>query len=95
MIAIASVGHRLDPEKPKHKAILEDLGVEVSPNEVGAYEDFYELTYEGEPLNLNEYATWIADTREIVSDIQSAEAVGSTEGEEFNSATHVIVMDDV
>ena len=46
---------------------------------------------------MNEYATWIADTREEIGDmmIQSAEAVGSTDEAEFTSSTHLIVMDDV
>ena len=32
---------------------------------VDAYEDFFELTHQGEALNLNEFATWIADTRDV------------------------------
>ena len=41
------------------------LGIVPAEKGIGAYEDFYELTHEGEPLNLNEYACWIADTRSV------------------------------
>ena len=54
-------------------------------NEDGEYENNFELTYEGEPLNLNESAAWIADTREVQEDLE----VGK-----FFSSTHVIVMND-
>ena len=55
----------LDPLTNAHKPIFHNLGVE-SPAEraVGVYEDFFELTHQGEALNLNEFAAWIADTRE-------------------------------
>ena len=48
---------------------MDPLGLEpYPPNGKGNYEDYYELTHEGEALNLNEYACWIADTRD--ADVQ-------------------------
>ena len=35
----------------------------ITPKKVGEYEDFFEMTSDGKPLNLNETAAWIADTR--------------------------------
>ena len=50
---------------PANKVLLKDLGVAPSkPGSVGHYEDFFEVTSEGEVVNLNEYSAWIADTRE-------------------------------
>ena len=65
-IGIISIGNRLDPMSVKHAPLLRNLGVQPPGKAIGDYEDFFELTHEGEPLNLNEYACWIADTREDV-----------------------------
>ena len=43
--------------------MCEEFGLEAPLKKLGAYEDFFELTCEGKPLNLNETATWIADTK--------------------------------
>ena len=98
-VAIVSVGHRLDPSTPKHRALLEAVGAPASSNEVGALEGFYELTCDGEPLNLNEYGTWIADPRVGSADsVLLSEALGRGEGDSggpgLASSTHVIVMND-
>ena len=68
-IGIINIGHVIDPVgKPKDKAILEKIGVETSFKGIGNYEPFFELTKDGEAINLNEYACWIADTRKSPSD---------------------------
>ena len=85
VIAIISVGHSMDSFFPRDKPLYAELGLEAPPDKVGAYENIFELTYEGEPLNLNESATWIADTREVQ---------GATFSDKFSSSTHVIVMND-
>ena len=63
-IAIVNIGNRIDPLHAHHKPILAGIGVPPAGKKIGDYEDFYELTKEGECLNLNEYAAYIADTRE-------------------------------
>ena len=85
VIAIVCIGHSMDPFFPRDKPLFNELGLDAQPDKVGAFENIYELTYEGEPLSLNESATWIADTRE---------AQGATFSEKFFSSTHVIVMND-
>jgi hypothetical protein len=63
-IAIINIGNRIDPFAAPHKPLLSALGIQPSGKKIGDYEDFYELTKEGDVLNLNEYAAYIADTRE-------------------------------
>ena len=40
------------------------MGLESTVKARGEYEDYFELTCEGEPMNLNEAAAWIVDNRE-------------------------------
>ena len=56
---------------------------------IGEYEDYFELTCEGEPMNLNEAAAWIVDNREPLE--ESKEPLQDA----FKSSTHVLVIDDV
>ena len=51
----------------------------------GDYEAFYELTFQGEPLNLNESAAWIANTRTDDKERKN---------ESFHGSTHVMIMND-
>ena len=103
-IAIINIGSHIDPFQQNHKEILDSIGVAPGGKKIGDYEDFFELTREGEALNLNEYATYIADTRETtVQKAYIAKMMGpkSQGGQElsadkvvFKSSVHVIVMDD-
>ena len=63
-IFIINIGHVIDPLNPRHKHLCNEIGLEATKKEIGAYEDFYELTCDGEPLNLNEIGMDIVDTRE-------------------------------
>ena len=59
---IIYVGFSVDPNK--HHYILKDKGFVLDQyKNKGDYEAFYELTNQGEVINLNEYCAWIADTR--------------------------------
>ena len=62
-IAIINIGSCIDPILPNHKNLLKDRGVDLAPRRIFEYEDYFELTCNGEVLNLNEYACLIADTR--------------------------------
>ena len=62
-IAIINIGNRIDPFAAPHKPLLSAIGVPPAGKKIGDYEDFYELTKEGDVLNLNEWAAHIADTR--------------------------------
>ena len=65
-IAIIHIGFTLDPKIDDGEDLLTKLNVELSENKgEDVYEQLYELTHLGEVLNLNEYAAWITDTREI------------------------------
>ena len=61
-IVIVNVGHCYDPADSVFRNLNDEFELDDEQGE-GCYERFYELTYEGEPLNLNEYAVQIADTR--------------------------------
>ena len=63
-LMIINIGNRIDPFAAPHKPLLAALGVEPTGKNIGDYDDFYELTKDGDVLNLNEYAAYIADTRE-------------------------------
>ena len=62
------------------------------------------MTKQGEAINLNEYAAWIADTREtraykayaneIMSNSQSKGITMTADDVPFKSRTHVIVASD-
>lgn len=62
-IAIINIGHCVDPMYQIHANLLKKFGFERPPEGQYEYEDFFELTCNGEVLNLNEYACLIADTR--------------------------------
>lgn len=62
-IAIINIGNCIDPFYSQHKKLLEDRMVDHPPEGQLEYERYYELTCDGEVLNLNEYACLIADTR--------------------------------
>ena len=103
-IAIINISNRLDPLSAPHRPLLAGIGVPPAGKKIGDYEDFYELTKEGDVLNINEYAAYIADTRE--TSVQKAYiakqmAPKSEGGQElardkvpFKSRVHCIVMDD-
>ena len=84
VICIVSVGNRIDPFIKEHKILLQEFEVEVSGQNEGDYEDFFELTHDGEILNLNEQACWIADTREFPL----------ADADIFNSNVHTICIND-
>ena len=54
----------------------------------GDYEAYFEMTSEGEPMNLNESAAWIVDNREPLE--ESNEDLPT----EFQSSTHVVLLTD-
>lgn len=64
-IVIVNIGLCLDPLEPTHGQVFYELKTkqQLETANRGDYEPFYELTFQGEPLNLNEAAAWIADTR--------------------------------
>lgn len=103
-IAIINIGNRIDPFAPTHAPLIKNLGLKPTPKGIGAYEDFYELTEEGEALNLNEYAAWIADTRntKVYQDYKAWQMSPLEEGGQnlaeaavpFKSRTHVIIASD-
>ena len=39
--------------------LVYDIGIPDYERERGVFEEFYELTCDGEPMNLNEKATWV------------------------------------
>ena len=83
VIAIVNIGCRIDPRQDKYVKLLRKFKIEPNSSiKEGSYEDFYELTSAGEPMNLNESATWIADTRDPLYD------------HPFKSSTQVILMND-
>ena len=84
--------------------ICKELGLTPPEKGVGTYEDFFELTKHGEAINLNEYAAWIADTRDseaykayaahLMSIPQSNGEFVKPEDVPFKSRTHVICASD-
>ena len=54
--------------------LLDARNYEDAPKKIGAYEGFYEVTKNGEMMNLNEKSAWITDTRaeqgEYLKDLQ-------------------------
>ena len=83
-IVIINVGLCYDPKAPIFRNLNDDFDLDEQKGP-GAYEAFYELTYEGEPLNLNEAAVWIADTR--------TEEQAKSQAP-FSGSTHVMVLVD-
>ena len=82
-IVIVNVGHCYDPADSVFRNLNDEFELDDEQGE-GCYERFYELTYEGEPLNLNEYAVQIADTRTEEQKLQAG----------FQGSCHVMVLDD-
>ena len=103
-IAMINIGNRIDALHAHHKPILASIGVPPAGKKIGDYEDFYELTKDGDALNLNEYAAYIADTRktpcqqEYIKHMMSPKEDGgqglTADKVVFKSRVHVIVMDD-
>ena len=62
--AVIHVGTAIDPLSTS-KGLLTARKFKAPPKQVGAYEAFFELTKDGEAMNLNEKAAWITDTREV------------------------------
>lgn len=58
---IIYIGARADPFA--HKKSLQPHKDKFKKKLDRKYEEFYELTNDGKAINLNEYCTWIADTR--------------------------------
>ena len=85
--------------------ICKNLGLKPTPKGPGTYEDFFELTKEGDALNLNEYAAWIADTRDtkayeeyekdVMNQPRAEGKAPLTEADvPFRSRTHVLCASD-
>ena len=65
-VVIINVGYVIDPLYAQSRQLMSGVYGEeypITPKKVGEYEDFFEMTSDGKPLNLNEAAAWIADTR--------------------------------
>ena len=58
----------------------------------GDYEEFYELTIDGEAINLNEYCAWIADTRYENAFSEWTKDPTAKRKDPFSSKTHVIQL---
>ena len=76
---IINVGITLDAMEDRYNDLLCDLETSEYEKNIGEYEDFFEFTYDGEPMNLNEKATWV---------------ISKERGQPFKSSTHMIILDD-